>query len=459
MSPPPSSPDSPAQTRKTDHAAELVRRHFGAAGGELLVGGVPVGEIAERHGTPLFIYDSGVLQRQWVALRDALPERFDIFYSIKANPNQAFLRFFLERGCGLEIASGGELCQALAAGCEPERIFFAGPGKSEAELAAALSAGVGEIHVESLLEAERIDHLARRRGRPARIALRVNPSAEVAGGSMRMGGRPAPFGIDEDQLDAVAEQIAGLRSLEVVGLHLFLGTQILDHQVLILQYRAGLETARRLAAKLNKPLDTIDFGGGLGVPYFAHEQCLDLAQLRRGLAALVDEVAADPVLAAARLIVEPGRFLAAEAGIYVARVSDVKVSRGKKFVITDGGMHHHLAASGNLGQTIKRNFPVAVVNKLDLPGSEVVDVVGPLCTPLDVLARGIHLPPAGVGDLIGVFQSGAYARTSSPLGFLSHPTPPEVLVEDGSDRVIRRRGRDEDYLSDQVQPVAAMFKG
>jgi diaminopimelate decarboxylase len=458
MPPSSASSDLPESPAKTDHVAELVRRHFGIVGGELLVGGLPVGELAKRHGTPLFLYDRGVLARQWGALRDTLPEPFEIFYSIKANPNQAFLRFFLDRGCGLEIASSGELCQALAAGCEPARIFFAGPGKSEAELAAALSCGVGEIHVESLLEAARIDALASRGGSPARIALRVNPSADVAGGSMRMGGRAAPFGIDEDQLDAVVDQLARLKALKVVGLHLFIGTQILDHEVLIRQYRAGLDTARRLAAKLDRPLETIDFGGGLGVPYFAHEHRLDLALLRRGLESLVAEVAVDSALSGARLIVEPGRFLTAEAGIYVVRASDVKVSRGKKFVIADGGMNHHLAASGNLGQTIKRNFPVAVINKLDLAPSEAVDVVGPLCTPLDVVARGIDLPPVGVGDLIGVFQSGAYARASSPLGFLSHPTPPEVLVEDGYDRVIRRRGRDEDYLSDQVQDLPALFE-
>ena len=193
-------------------------------------------------------------------------------------------------------------------------------------------------------------------------------------------------------------------------------------------------------------------GGGLGVPYFEHERRLDLDRLRRGATRLAQEAAADPGLASARLVLEPGRFLVAEAGIYVARVTDVKVSRGRTFVVTDGGMHQHLAASGNLGQTIRRNFPVAVVNKLDQPGGEAVDVVGPLCTPLDVLARGIRLPPVAIGDLIGVFQSGAYARAASPLGFLSRPSPPEVMVAQGRDRLVRRRGRDEDHLADQVVP-------
>ncbi|MEX2306702.1 MAG: diaminopimelate decarboxylase [Pirellulales bacterium] len=434
-----------------DHVSDLVARHFDRADGELLVGGLSVSDLAARHGTPLFIYDERTIGHQWQSLRHALPAEFDIYYSVKANPNQAILRYFVERGCGLEIASSGELRQALAAECPPEKIFFAGPGKTETELAEALDCQIGEIHVESLLEARRIAHLASRRQCAAQIALRVNPSGDVEGGGMRMGGRPTPFGIDEDQLDAVVEKIAGERWLDIVGVHLFVGTQILDVEVLLAQYRAALRIARRLAAKLNKPLKTIDFGGGLGVPYFAHEQCLDLERLQLGLTDFVRELRSDPALRAARLIVEPGRFLVAPAGLYIARVVDVKLSRGKKFVITDGGMHHHLAASGNLGQTIKRNFPVAIVNKLNRPRSETVDIVGPLCTPLDVLARAIELPSAEVGDLIGVFQSGAYARTASPLGFLSRQSPPEILVERGRDRVIRRRGTDDDCFADQLE--------
>jgi diaminopimelate decarboxylase len=437
---------------------DLVERNFDTAEGELLVGGVPVSRIAAQHGTPLFVYDYGTIHRTWKSLRDVLPERFQLFYSVKANPNQEILRFFIQHGCGLEIASSGELCQALAAGCPAQNIFFAGPGKTEAELDGALGAGIGEIHVESLVEARRIAALARRHGRRARIALRVNPAAEVEGGGMRMGGRPAPFGIDEDQLDAVAEAVAGETSLEVVGLHLFVGTQILDHRVLINQYRAGLDIARRLSAKMKRPLDTVDFGGGLGVPYLAHERRLDLDALSQGLAQLIGETVGDAALGHTRFVLEPGRFLIAESGVYVARVNDVKVSRGKTFVIADGGMHHHLAASGNLGQTIKRNFPVAVINKLDLPRSEVADIVGPLCTPLDMLARNIDLPWVQIGDLVGVFQAGAYARAASPLGFLSRPAPPEILVQDGGTRVIRRRGLDEDYLLDQTSLADATYQ-
>lgn len=430
--------------------AELVEQNFAQVEGELLVGGVPIGEMAARFGTPLFVYDLALVDRQIERLRSTLPRRFDICYSVKANPAQALLRHFVCRGCGLEIASSGELRQALAAGCDPAQILFAGPGKTEQELAQALDSHIGELHVESLVEARRIAQLAEERKMRARVALRVNPSAAVAGGGMRMGAKPAPFGIDEDQLADVVREVLAMPALEIVGLHLFVGTQILDAALLAAQYRAGIEIARRLAAQIGRPLSTIDFGGGWGVPYFPHERALDCERLRGELAALDKEVSGAVEFQSTRFVVEPGRFLVAEAGLYLARVNDVKVSRGKKFLITDGGMHHHLAASGNLGQTIKRNFPVSLANKLDAPPSETVDVVGPLCTPLDVLARGVDLPVAAVGDLVGVFQSGAYARTASPLGFLSRPAPPEVVVAGGEARLIRRRGRDEDFLVDQA---------
>jgi diaminopimelate decarboxylase len=232
------------------------------------------------------------------------------------------------------------------------------------------------------------------------------------------------------------------------GIHLFAGTQILDTNVLVSQYRKGIEIARHAARRVDHPLRRLDFGGGLGVPYFSHEQPLDTVSLKLALEPLMDEVRNDPAFAGTQFLVEPGRFLVAEAGVYIAKVNDIKISRGKKFLITDGGMHHHLAASGNLGQTIKRNYPVALLNKLCDPANETVDVVGPLCTPLDVLARNVKIPAANVGDLVGVFQSGAYARAASPLNFLSHPAPPEVWVDGGQYRLIRRRGEPSDYLRD-----------
>ncbi len=421
-------------------AAALIARHFWAAGRELCLGGVEVGEIAARHGTPLFVYDATVIDRKWGLLRETLPAEFSIAYSVKANPNPAVLRYMLGKGAGLEVASGGELLQAIAAGCEPSRILFAGPGKLEAELELALARGIGEVHVESVLEARRLLEIATRLGARARVAVRVNPATETQGGAMRMGGKPAPFGVDEESLDAVLDLLVAHPACDLRGLHLFAGTQILDHAVLVRQYRRGLEIARHVAGRIGRPVATLDFGGGLGIPYFPNEAELDMHKLREELHGLVAEIEGDPLLAGTRLLAEPGRYLIGEAGVYVARINDIKVSRGKTFYVLDGGMNHHLAASGNLGQVIKRNFPIAVVNRLGEQPTRRVDVVGPLCTPLDALARDVELPVAQVGDLVGVFQSGAYGLTASPVGFLSHPTPAEVLVGDGPVRLIRARG-------------------
>ncbi|MGH7784673.1 MAG: type III PLP-dependent enzyme, partial [Candidatus Binatia bacterium] len=307
---------------------------------------------------------------------------------------------------------------------------------------------IGEIHVESPLEIDRISAICRRLAICGHIAVRVNPREEAQGGSMRMGGKPLQFGIDEEKLEEVISQIIADPCLDLQGLHLFTGTQILDHSVLLRQYRKGVEIAAKVARQFGHPLPTLDFGGGLGIQYFAGERPLNMEMLRRELNSLIADLREYPLFAGTQFLLEPGRYLVGEAGIYVCRVTDIKSSRGKKFLIVDGGMHHHLAASGNLGQVIKKNFPVAILNKMKRERLERVEVVGPLCTPLDVLARDIELPAADVGDLVGVFQSGAYARTSSPLGFLSHPSPAEVLVENGQTRLIRRRGTCADLFAD-----------
>jgi diaminopimelate decarboxylase len=437
----------------SDHVAALVARNFSAPGGELRVGAVPISDLANRHGTPLYVYDARVLDRQWRRLRDALPSEFDIAYSVKANPNPAILQQFLARGAALEIASAGEFSCALRAECPPSRILFASPGKTEGELELTLKAGIGEIHVESRLELERILEISRRLGIRAPVALRVNPGASGEGGALRMGGKPAAFGIDEEALEPVLAEALASPSVELRGVHIFAGTQILDHAVLLHQYRTGVQIAECVANRVGRALITVDFGGGLGIPYFEGERELDMEALGRGIADLMTDLRARPSFAGTRFVVEPGRYLVGEAGIYVARVTDVKVSRGKTFIVLDGGMNHHLAASGNLGRVIKRNFPIGIVNRLDAPATEAADVVGPLCTPLDTLARDARLPRPRAGDLVGIFQSGAYARAASPLGFLSHPSPPEILVEGGTTRLIRRRSTDYDLFADVPEPT------
>jgi diaminopimelate decarboxylase len=419
--------------------------------GELVIGEIPVSRIAARHGTPLFIYDRAIVESKLSALRRAVPPRFGISYSVKANPNSRFLEFFLDHGCGLEIASAGEYQLARRAGCPPEKILFAGPGKTEAELELAIARGVGEIHAESKLEIQRISAISRKLGVRTRVAVRVNPDEEGEGGAMRMGGKSAPFGVDEEELAPVLSQVANDPSLDFCGIHLFTGTQILDYKILLAQYEKGLQISRRAAALTSLPLRAVDFGGGIGIPYFPSDPELDLCGFRDGLYKLMGEIEKEECFAEAKFMVEPGRFLVGEAGVYVARINDIKISRGKKYLILDGGMNHHLAASGNLGQVIKRNFPMAILNRVSASAPDAVDVVGPLCTPLDTLGRSVELPPAEVGDLIGIFQSGAYARTASPLGFLSHPTPPEVWVEGNQDFVIRVRGVAEGCVADLPQ--------
>ena len=421
-----------------------IAESFAASGSELLIGNVPATRLAKEFGTPLFVYDRQIIRRQWERLRTTFP-KFEIYYSVKANPNLNILAFFLGQGAGLEIASAGELYLAHEAGCPPDRMLFAGPGKTPAELELAIRHGICEIHAESLLELARIASIGVRLHCCVPVAIRVNPAADAQGGAMRMGGKPAPFGIDEELLDAAIEFAVSQPTIEFRGIHLFAGTQILDAEVLLAQYRKGLEIGKRAAQKIGRPSHSLDFGGGLGVPYFPSEQGLDMARLAAGIAELEAQINTDPSFAGTRFIIEPGRYLIAEAGVYLTTVLDVKTSRGKKFVILDGGMNHHLAASGNLGQTIKKNFPMAMTNKWGRPDNDVVEVVGPLCTPLDTLGRSVELPCPEPGDVLAVFQSGAYARTASPLGFLSHPSPPEVMVNGERAWLIRERGVPADH--------------
>jgi diaminopimelate decarboxylase len=435
-----------------DQVQRLIQTHFRDSDRVLRVNGVSIAELVAEYGTPLYLYDASVLLKTWSRLRQTLPSEFTLYYSVKANPNQHILKFFLNQGCGLEIASLGEFHRALQAGCQPHNILFAGPGKTEAELQQVLEKGIGTIHVESFREIDRVSALSQQLGRPAQIAIRVNPTEEAQGGAMRMGGKPLPFGIDEECLEAVLERISPDPWLQLQGIHLFIGTQILDAAVLLAQYRKGLAIALRVAQQIGKPLQTIDFGGGLGIPYFPGEQPLDLEQFSQGLTELITETCSAPLLARTQFMIEPGRYLVGEAGLYITQVNDIKISRGKTFLVVDGGLHHHLTASGNLGQVIRRNYPIAILNKIMTPATETVEVVGPLCTPMDVLGRNVMLPPAEVGDWIGIFQSGAYARSASPLGFLSHPAPPEVWVEAGQSRLICARGQYDDLM-----PPATLF--
>ena len=422
------------------NASTLVTEFFGTKGRHLAIGGVSVGDLVERHGTPLYVYDASLLRARLRGLRQHLPARLEVYYSVKANPNPEVIRCFVGEGAGTEIASAAEYLRARAAGCAPERVLFAGPGKDPTELALVARDGIGEIHVESHDEIKALDAAARTLGRKVNVAIRINPASAASGGAMRMGGQPAPFGFDEEQLEEIVRTVRDSSSLRFAGVHMFAGTQILDAEVLVAQWRHAVDLGRRTAEIVGTPIDTIDFGGGLGIPYFPHENPLDLEKVSVLAQELFNQIAADPLLADTRFILEPGRYLAGPAGVYLARVQSVKQSRGRTFVVLNGGMHHHLAASGNLGQVIKRDYPIVNASRMTDDATHEVTVVGPLCTPLDTLARKSSLAETKAGDIVAVLQSGAYGLTASPVGFLSHPMPAEVLVDAGADRRIRARG-------------------
>src|SRR5215472_2120822 len=389
------------------------------------VGGVSLVELAERVGrTPFYAYDRGVITRRIELLRQHLPPDVHLHYAIKANPMPAVVEHVGRLVDGLDVASAGELRVALAAGATASTISFAGPGKTDADLAEAVAAGI-VVNLESEREMERIAAIGRDRGRRPLVAVRVNPDFELKSSGMKMGGGPKQFGVDAERVPEMLRRIGQLE-LEFIGFHIFSGSQNLRAEAIREAQEKTIELAARLATHAPSPVRVLNIGGGFGIPYFPGEQPLDIAAVGANLGGILE--GAKRGLPQARVVVELGRYIVGEAGLYVCRIIDRKVSRGHVFLITDGGLHHHLAASGNFGQVIRKNYPVVVGNRVAGSKREVASVVGPLCTPLDLLADSMELAQADAGDLIAVFQSGAYGLTASPTAFLSHPAPAEVLV-------------------------------
>ena len=397
---------------------------FQRLGAELAIGALPVSRLVERvGGTPFYAYHRRAIIDRVAALRGALPAALHLHYAIKANPMPAVVHLLAGLVDGLDVASAAELRTALDTGIDPATISFAGPGKTAAEIAQAVAAGV-TLNLESESQLDQALAAGERLGLAPQLALRVNPAFELKAAGMRMGGGPRPFGIDEERVPAAIARIraAGLR---LRGLHVYSGSQNLNAAALIESQQRVVALAERLCAGAPDGMDWLNLGGGFGVPYFPGEKPLELAPIGEALSALVAR-ARDAL--GVPLVLELGRYLVAEAGVYVCRVLDRKVSHGQVFLVTDGGLHHHLAASGNFGQVLRKNYPVAIANRLDAAHTEVQSVVGPLCTPLDLLADRMALPSAGPGDLVAVFRSGAYGPSASPAAFLSHPPAREVLV-------------------------------
>ena len=397
---------------------------FVSDGEELLVNGIALSRLAARVGsTPFYAVDRGLLTQRVQALRAAFPAGLKLHYAMKANPMPALVQHMARLVDGIDVASAGELLVALDAGAAPHEVSFAGPGKRDAELVQAVASGV-LVNVESQRELLVLAQASQTLGLPARVALRINPDFELKGSGMKMGGGPKQFGVDVEAVPEVLAAVARL-GLAFEGFHLFAGSQNLKADAIAEAQSKSFDVAVRLADFAPSPVRFLNLGGGFGIPYFPGEQALDLAPIGDNLAALQER--ARDVLPQAELVIELGRYLVGEAGLYVTRVVDRKVSRGQTYLVCDGGLNHHLSASGNFGQVIRKNYPVTVGNRLSAP-REVQTVVGPLCTPLDLLADRMALPRADVGDLVVVFQSGAYGASASPARFLGHPPVTEVLV-------------------------------
>ena len=391
----------------------------------LMVGGMTITQLASQVGqTPFYAYDREAMTHRMGALREALPDGVSIHYAIKANPMPAVVDHMGRLADGLDVASLGELRVALDSGTDSAEISFAGPGKGDHELLGAIASGI-TLNLESAGELERTIRIGDELSITPRVAIRVNPDFELKSSGMKMSGGPKPFGIDAEQVPAVLRRISGA-GVHFRGFHIFSGSQNLRPESLIEAQNATFELAYRLADHAPSAIETLNIGGGFGIPYFPGEQRLELSVVGDNLAPHLAECRQR--LGETEVIIELGRYLVAEAGIYVCEVIDKKVSRGVTYLITNGGLHHHLAASGNFGQVIRKNYPVVTAHRVNAGPRELVNVVGPLCTPLDILGEKMELGTAEVKDLVVVLQSGAYGYTASPHLFLGHPPPLQVLV-------------------------------
>jgi len=436
---------------QTDKAHALAERLGGWQGGEFAPGGAPISQIAKEYGTPFYLYHGEMISERVRRVRAALGGDVEVTYSVKANPNLAVCQLIArERLTGAEVASSGELVVVRAAGFAPEDIVFAGPAKTDEELKMAVDEDIFAVNVESLNEIGRLAAVAEREGKKIGVGLRINPAAQLMGSGMRMGGTVGQFGLDEDDLaEAVKRTLAHPDHLVLRGIHVYTATQVFDANALIEHCRNIFELALQTADLAGMPLEMVDFGGGFGVPYFEKMEEFDLESFGEGFQQLLAQYRPDPRLSGCRFVFELGRYLVADAGVYVTRVVDVKGMKGKTFVTTDGGMNHHLTATGNMGQVFRKAYPLLNLSRMEREPGEGVAVVGPCCTPLDTFGTNIPLGEPRVGDLIGVFHSGAYGYSASNLGFLSHPTPAEVLVWQSEARLLRPVGKPEDVLKGQ----------
>lgn len=398
---------------------------FSVENNQLLIGGQTLDNIAGMLDKEVFYaYDSAVVKAQIDKFHQHIPNEIKLHYAIKANPYPALVHAMKDWVEGFDVASQKEMLLAIQTGMPREDISFAGPSKQVGEIKAAILAGV-TLHVESELELERAIALGKELNRKPIIAFRVNPAFELKASGMKMGGGPKQFGIDEERLSEILPEL-DYDAIDFRGFHIYWGSQNLKPEAIIDAHNKTFALADTLIAQVPVKTRTVNIGGGFGIPYFAGENRLDLTPIGENLQRLLSEF---PNLADIELIIELGRFLVAEAGVYASRITDKKVSRGHTYLMTNGGLHHHLSNSGNFGQVIRKNYPVAIGNKMNEGiEKEAVTAVGPLCTPLDTLADKMQLSDPQLGDWLVIFQSGAYGPTASPQDFLGHPHVTEILL-------------------------------
>lgn len=393
--------------------------------GALMIGGFDARWLVDKaKGTPLFVYDNNLIGAKIALFRAALPDGLNLHYAVKANPYPPLLEWICKFVDGFDIASEGELAalEKVGAACIP--LSFAGPGKTDRELERAIEAKA-TISIESEGEAARLLDISGRLGIRPKVMVRVNPPFRLKGAGMKMGGAASPFGIDHDR---AAEVVRGLieAGTDWRGLHIYPGSQCLDWAAIVEAQGASVALAGQIADAAGAEPPEVNLGGGLGIPYFAGEAPLDIYSLGQAMGDMLGECPGP--LCASRFTLELGRWLVGEAGVYLTRVTDRKVSRGETFLVTDGGLQHMLAASGNFGQLLRRNYPVAVATRFGATVEGAANVVGNLCTPLDIIADQVELPQADPGDLIAIFCAGAYGLSASPQAFLSQAKAREMMV-------------------------------
>lgn len=406
-------------------ALQSALGYYDVVDNQLMIAGRSAREWAGEYGTPLYLYDASVIRRKISLFRKHLPAEMELSYAVKANPNPDVLRIIAPLVDGFDVASIGEFDRVMQAGVSPQKISFAGPGKRTEELSRAISADIGSLNVESERELDLIAAVGQTLGKTPGVSIRVNPAYELHGAGMKMGGGPKQFGIDEEIVPSVLARIDALQ-VDFRGFHIFTGAQNLNADAICATLEKSFELAARLSGSRAQNVSIVNLGGGFGIPYFEKDEPLNLERIGASLKELLKEHR--PHFPNARFVIELGRFLVGEAGVYLTRVLYKKMSRGRTFVVTDGGMNQHLAASGNLGQVLRKNYPIVNVRSVSSAHETEIELVGPLCTPLDLLGARLRLSPVEEGDVIAIMNSGAYGYTASPLLFLSHPSPKEALA-------------------------------